>query len=55
MKKCKRCKAEVLIWYYYSHEVGHDSETDINMDVLDGPYCLHCVVDMPAPQSSLER
>lgn len=47
MKKCKRCGTEISVWYYRAHIIEHDSDMDIDMDVLDGPFCLHCVVDMP--------
>jgi len=43
-KHCKKC-GKVLrdCWYYYSYKITHDSELDIDMDVLDGPYCYPCV------------
>lgn len=52
MKKCKRCGAETAPWYYSSWQIKHDSDMDIDMDVLDGPFCLSCVSEVPVSDTS---
>jgi len=44
-KRCKECGVELPnIWYYYSRHVKYDSDMDIYMDVLDGPFCQRCLI-----------
>ena len=47
MKKCKKCGDEVSVWYYRSHSIKYDSDMDIHMDGLDGPFCHICVMNAP--------
>ena len=56
VKKRKQCGKELpYIWYYYSHKITYDKEMDVDMSVLDGPFCQHCVISVPSKDSYIKE
>ena len=48
--KCKDCGVELpTVWYYYSWKFEDD------MNVLDGPLCLNCLIRLSTKQRGDEK